>query len=180
MPILTTRKSTISITGMFFLCAVVLCMGAALVAYRAVSDLESRTQELLKANAVLLHLEQAQAHLHNLVANARSYALSARQESLLSVERERSALFDRLDGLRGLLRDQPQQLDQLAALNAAIVKRIEQARIMMDAGVRSLAISMNMGVILVTASASRLRSSSPGSSKCRRALRRLSNPVSKR
>jgi len=133
MPILTTRKSTISITGMFFLCAVVLCMGAALVAYRAVSDLESRTQELLKANAVLLHLEQAQAHLHNLVANARSYALSARQESLLSVERERSALFDRLDGLRGLLRDQPQQLDQLAALNAAIVKRIEQARIMMDA-----------------------------------------------
>jgi PAS domain S-box-containing protein len=118
---------------MFFLCAVVLCMGAALVAYRAVSDLESRTQELLKANAVLLHLEQAQAHLHNLVANARSYALSARQESLLSVERERSALFDRLDGLRGLLRDQPQQLDQLAALNAAIVKRIEQARIMMDA-----------------------------------------------
>jgi PAS domain S-box-containing protein len=118
---------------MFFLCAVVLCMGAALVAYRAVSDLEPRTQELLKANAVLLHLEQAQAHLHNLVANARSYALSARQESLLSVERERSALFDRLDGLRGLLRDQPQQLDQLAALNAAIVKRIEQARIMMDA-----------------------------------------------
>ncbi|WP_016835180.1 sensor histidine kinase [Herbaspirillum lusitanum] len=84
-------------------------------------------------HTVLQRLEETHSTLRNLVANARGYALSGRQEYLLGFEADRSLLYELLNGLRALQLDNQEQLDRLTHLSSSIAQRIELARTLIEA-----------------------------------------------
>lgn len=133
MPISNERKSTISRTGVFFFFAMLLSVGVAVVGYHSVRVFEARAAWVEHTHSVLLRLEEVHSTLRALVGNARGYAMSGRQEYLLSFERDRNALAIQLDNLRATLRDNQAQLDKLAHLSDTIARRVELTRTLLEA-----------------------------------------------
>ncbi len=127
------NRSALANSAAFFVLAVLLSIGVAVVSYRSVRVFEARAIQVQHTHTVLQRLEETHSTLRNLVANARAYALSGRHEYLLGFEADRSLLYESLNGLRALQLDNQEQLDRLTYLSSSIAQRIELARTLIEA-----------------------------------------------
>ncbi|WP_034292602.1 ATP-binding protein [Herbaspirillum sp. RV1423] len=130
----SNKKSSLANTGLFLILATLLLIGVATaVSYRSVRIFEARSLRVQHTHTILQRLEESQWTLHDLVASARSYALSGRHEYLLSFEADRTLLSSLFNGLRGLQFDNQEQLDRVAHLSQTVAKRVELARTLIEA-----------------------------------------------
>ncbi|MBP0600516.1 CHASE3 domain-containing protein [Herbaspirillum sp. LeCh32-8] len=132
MPIFNNAKLAVASTAIFFFLALLLSIGVAVFSFYSVRDFEQRAVWVQHTHSVLNVLEEAHSTLRDTVSSARGYALSGNDEYRGNFEAGVRQLNSLMHELRNLMRDNPEQMQRLAATEDRITQRLMMARGLLD------------------------------------------------
>ncbi|NUU03508.1 sensor histidine kinase [Herbaspirillum robiniae] len=132
MPIFDKTRLATASTGIFFSLALLLSIGVAGFSYYSVRDFEERAVWVQHTHTVLNVLEEAHSTLRDTVSSSRGFVLSGNDEYRGNFEAGVRQLNSLMHELRGLMRDNPEQMKRLVATEDLVAQRLLMARKLLE------------------------------------------------